>query len=452
VTTLNLNEKLNILGDAAKFDASCSSSGSGRAGKPGQLGNAYSAGICHTWSSDGRCICLLKVLLSNVCIYDCQYCQNRCSNDIPRATFQPEELAELTVQFYRRNYIEGLFLSSGVFKNPDHTMERMVQTLRLLREHHKFGGYIHIKTIPGADLRLVNEAGLLADRVSVNIELPSSASLALLAPDKKPEMIFAPMKSIETARQMNLMERRGAASPNPRRDRGPAARLFATAGQSTQMIVGATPDSDRTILRLSSGLYKKFNLKRVYFSAYIPVGTHPSLPPRETAAVPLLREHRLYQSDWLMRFFSFTADEITENGEFLDMDLEPKCAWALRHPEFFPVEVNRADREELLRVPGVGIISADRIIAARRFGPIRAENLRKLGIVMKRARFFLTAGGKYEGESRHDHPFIREMLSDKLPSNQTTLFDSNTAPLSLPRHSGKPQIPAAPYFAELLNA
>ena len=432
-------EKLNVLGDAAKFDASCASSGSGRSGKPGQLGNAFSAGICHTWGADGRCICLLKVLQSNVCIYDCQYCQNRCSNDIPRATFKPGELAELTVQFYRRNYIEGLFLSSGVYRSPDHTMERMILTMRILRETHKFGGYIHVKTIPGADMRLINEAGLLADRVSVNIELPSSGSLALLAPEKKPEMIFSPMKGIETARRMYLEDGK----------KHRHAPMFAPAGQSTQMIVGATPDTDRTILRLSSGLYKKFSLKRVYFSAYIPVGVHPALPPRETAAVPLLREHRLYQSDWLMRFYSFTADEITENGELLDMDVDPKCAWALRHPEFFPVEANRADREALLRVPGVGVISADRIIGARRHGPLRPENLRKLGVVMKRARFFLTAGGKYEGESRHDHPYLRELLTDKLDNGQTSLFAENNT-RALP--AATPALPPVESFANMIKA
>jgi putative DNA modification/repair radical SAM protein len=436
---MELMEKLNILGDAAKFDASCASSGSGRAGKPGQLGNAFSAGICHTWGADGRCISLLKVLQSNVCIYDCQYCHNRCSNDIPRTAFKPEELAELTIQFYRRNYVEGLFLSSGVHKSPDYTMEMMIRTMRVLRERHKFGGYIHMKTIPGADPKLVNEAGMLADRVSVNIELPSSKSLALLAPEKKPEMIFSPMKEIDTARRMSLED--GRKSRN--------AVLFAPAGQATQMIVGATPDTDRTILRLSSGLYKKFSLKRVYYSAYIPVGVHPALPPRETAAVPLWREHRLYQSDWLLRFYSFNVDEITENGEQLDMDVDPKCAWALRHPEFFPVEANRADREELLRVPGVGMISADRIIEARRFGPLRPENLRKLGVVMKRARFFLTAGGKYEGESRHDHPYIRELLTDKFDNGQTSLFgDSGMAALPAPPAA----LPEVPSFLKTLNA
>lgn len=412
-------QKLTILGDAAKFDASCASSGSGRAGKAGQLGNAYSAGICHTWAADGRCVCLLKVLQSNACIYDCQYCQNRSSNDIPRATFKPEELAELAIQFYRRNYIEGLFLSSGVVKNADYTMERMIATMRLLRESYGFGGYIHVKTIPGSSQALIDAAGLLADRISVNIELPSSGSLALLAPDKKPEDILVPMKSIEQSRSMYLED--GKKFSN--------APMFAPAGQSTQMIVGATGDTDRTILRLSGGLYKKFKLKRVYFSAYIPVGTHPALPQRG-AEVPLLREHRLYQADWLMRFYEFAVDEIIEDSSpQLDMELDPKAAWALRHPEYFPVEVNRADRETLLRVPGVGMRSADKILEARRYGPLRPEGLKKLGIVMKRARYFITAGGKYESSGRHDHPFIREILADRFNNGQTSLFASTSVPL-----------------------
>lgn len=417
---VEMMDKLTILGDAAKFDASCASSGSGRAGKPGQLGNAFSAGICHTWADDGRCVCLLKVLQSNVCVYDCQYCQNRRSNDVPRATFSPEELAELTVQFYRRNYIEGLFLSSGVIKSPDHTMERMITTMKLLRDKYGFGGYIHVKTIPGADMALVNQAGLLADRISVNIELPSSDSLARFAPDKKPEMIFNPMKGIRSAQRMYLEDGK----------RHRSAPMFAPAGQSTQMIVGATHDSDLTILRLSDGMYRRFAMKRVYFSAYIPIGTNPALPPRD-AQVPLLREHRLYQADWLMRFYGFAVDEILEeSAPLLDTELDPKAAWALRHPEFFPVEANRADREALLRVPGLGMKSADRILEARRYGPIRAENLRKLGVVMKRARFFLTAQGRYEGEGRHDSPFIREILADRL-DNQLSMF-------------GNPSIPALP--------
>lgn len=425
---MELSEKLTILGDAAKFDASCASSGGGRAGKPGQLGNAFSAGICHTWAADGRCVSLLKVLFSNVCVYDCQYCQNRRSNDIPRAVFEPGELAELTVQFYRRNYIEGLFLSSGVIKNADYTMERMIETMRILREQYRFGGYIHVKTIPGDDRLQVERAGLLADRISVNIELPSSQSLRLLAPDKKPEMIFAPMKEIHLAQQMLLEDGKKHKS----------APLFAPAGQSTQMIIGATPDTDLTILRLSKGLYHKYKMKRVYFSAYVPVGSLPAAdlwtgpggnPSAPDYRPPLRREHRLYQADWLMRFYQFDADEIVDDqNPLLDDEVDPKCAWALRHPEFFPVEVNRAGYEALLRVPGVGVKSAQRILEARRYGSLRAENLRKLGIVMKRARYFLTAGGKYEGSARHDNPFLREILADRFDNGQVSLFDTKKKP------------------------
>ncbi len=427
-----LIDKLEILGDAAKFDASCSTSGGGRAGKPGELGNAHSAGICHAWASDGRCVSMLKVLQSNACIYNCAYCHNRRENDIPRATFAPEELAELTVQFYRRNYIEGLFLSSGIVKNPDYTMEMMIRTMRLLREGHKFGGYIHMKTIPGADQALIDAAGLLADRLSVNVELPSEQSLALLAPQKKPENILTPMTYIRNAQTAYLEDGKKHRS----------APLFAPAGQTTQMIIGATPDSDLSVLRLSEGLYKKLSLKRVYYSAYVPVGAHPTLPDRGTPP-PLLREHRLYQADFLLRFYSFEAKEILDkNSPQLDMEVDPKCAWALRHPEFFPVEANRADYEALLRVPGVGTVSAKRILEARRVGPLRPENLRRLGIVMKRARFFLTAGGKYEGEARHDHPFLRELLSDNAHVLQLSLFGDpsqrrlETPGAALPAFSG----------------
>ncbi len=410
-------DKLAILGDAAKFDASCSTSGGGRAGKAGQLGNAFSAGICHAWAADGRCVSLLKVLQSNACIYNCAYCQNRRENDAPRATFTSEELADLTVQFYRRNYIEGLFLSSGIVRSPDHTMELMIETMRLLRHTHKFGGYIHVKTIPGADRALIERAGFLADRVSVNIELPSEVSLAALAPQKKPEHILMPMTHIQNARTMYLEDgRRSAHAP-----------LFAPAGQTTQMIVGASPDSDRLIIKLSQSLYKKFSLKRVYYSAYVPVGTHPMLP---TAPAPLLREHRLYQADFLLRFYAFDAQEILDDSlPSLDLELDPKCAWALRHPEFFPVDANRADYETLLRVPGVGVVSAKRILAARRTGPLRPDQLRKLGIVMKRARFFLTANGRYEGAARHDHPFLRQLLSDRPAPGQLSLFGDGSPAL-----------------------
>lgn len=409
---MDILEKLEILGAAAKYDASCASSGT--SSNNGTFGSAVACGICHSWAADGRCVSLLKVLQSNACIYNCEYCNNRRENDTPRATFAPRELAELTIEFYRRNYIEGLFLSSGIIKNPDYTMESMITTVEMLRNEYGFGGYIHIKAIPGADTRLIDKAGSICDRVSVNIELPSSQSLKLLAPQKEPESIFTPMTYIRDQSLMLLED--GKTKPHTPK--------FAPAGQSTQMIVGASPDTDRSIISLAQGLYKKYKLKRVYYSAYIAVGDHPTLPDKGTPP-PLIREHRLYQSDFLLRFYSFEAKELTENGsEMLDTDVDPKCSWALRHSEFFPVEANRADYETLLRVPGVGQISAKRILEARRYGPIRAENLRKLGVVMKRARFFITAGGKYEGEARHDHPFLREFLSDRLPQSQLSLFDA----------------------------
>ena len=438
---MELAEKLAILSSSAKYDASCASSGSGTSrgsSSPGKSRNRQDTstfgvreqtGVCHSWTEDGRCVSLLKVLFSNVCRFDCAYCVNRSSADTRRISFTSDELVELTCEFYRRNYIEGLFLSSGVIKSPDYTMEQMIETMRVLREEHRFGGYIHVKTIPGADGRQVERAGLLADRISVNIELPSSGSLKLLAPDKKPEMIFAPMKGIRIAKQMYLEDGKKHRS----------APLFAPAGQSTQMIIGATPDTDLTILRLSSGLYAKYQMKRVYFSAYIPVGVHPALPGRGKALPPLAREHRLYQADWLMRFYSFDADEIVnEQNPLLDSELDPKCAWALRHPEFFPVEANRAEYEILLRVPGVGVKSARRILEARRYGPLRAENLRKLGIVMKRARYFLTAGGKYEGGARHDNPFLREILADRFDNGQVSLFDTQAAPALQPAPAALP--------------
>ena len=414
----NLEQKLAILGEAARYDASCASSGGGRAGRPGQLGNAYSAGICHTWAADGRCVSLLKVLQSNVCCFDCAYCMNRRSNDVPRATFAPEELADLTVEFYSRNYIEGLFLSSGVLRNPDYTMEQMIRTMRLLREQHRFGGYIHMKVIPGADPALIHEAGLLADRVSCNIEMPSSGSLRLLAPQKPPENIFSPMKAIHREQHLCLEDRR----------RYKNAPLFAPAGQSTQMIIGATPDSDLTILRLSYGLYRKFRMKRVYFSAYIPLGTHPLLP-REGFVPPLLREHRLYQADWLMRFYQFEPGELlSDDAPQLDAELDPKALWAVRHPEFFPVEVNSRSYEDLLRVPGLGVRSAGRIVSARRQTKIRWEHLKKLGVVMKRAQYFVTAAGVYDGRLPLGHPFLRDVLAERRDAQQLSLFDQKELP------------------------
>lgn len=429
-----LLEKLEILGEAAKFDASCSSSGSGRQGKKGGLGNAHMSGICHTWSADGRCVSLLKVLLSNSCLFDCAYCVNRCSSDVRRATFTPQELARITVEFYKRNYIEGLFLSSAVLRSPDYTMEQMVETMRILREEYRFYGYIHVKVIPSADPLLIQAAGELADRVSVNVELPSSKSLQLLAPNKTPTSLFRPMDQIRRSQTMYLEDKKKSRASPP---------TFAPAGQTTQMIVGATPDTDLTILRLSKGLYRKYRMKRVYFSAYVPVGVHPSLPGPDQE-VPLLREHRLYQADWLMRFYQFDPEELVdERSPQLDPELDPKSMWALRHPEFFPVEVNRADYELLLRIPGVGVKSAQRIVAARREKQLNLEDLRRLGVVMKRAQFFLTASGRFGGLVQPDSPHLRQMLVERRTDGQMSLFDPPREPL-IPASLRKPQSLSAP--------
>ncbi len=382
---MEVMDKLTILADAAKYDAACTSSGVVRGGRAGTIGTATNSGCCHTFSADGRCVSLLKVLYTNYCCYNCAYCVNRRSNDVPRTAFTPRELAELTIQFYRRNYIEGLFLSSAVLKSPDYTTERMIETLRLLRTEYHFNGYIHAKAIPGADPGLTYALGLLADRLSVNIELPSEGSLQLLAPDKTRAAIFKPMAQI----------RDGAAQSKAELKLYRHAPRFAPAGQSTQMIVGATPESDRHILSLTEGLYRKYRLKRVFFSAYMPVSDHKSLPVPAGFKPPLLREHRLYQADWLLRFYGFTAQEILDDSHpNFDEALDPKSDWALRHPEFFPVEVNRADYEAILRVPGIGMRGAERIVAARRYGPLSFEGLKRLGIVMKRAQYFITCSGR----------------------------------------------------------
>ena len=419
---MELLDKLNILADAAKYDAACTSSGLDRSGRPGTIGSTTMAGCCHSFSADGRCVTLLKVLQTNVCVYDCQYCVNRRSNDVPRAAFTPEELCELTIGFYRRNYIEGLFLSSAVIRNPDYTTELMIRTLRILRETHRFGGYIHAKAIPGADPRLTGCLGLLADRLSVNIELPSSPSLALLAPDKKKEAILAPMGQIRdgiTQSKQEVAVYRHA----PR---------FAPAGQSTQMIVGATPESDKHILTLTQALYDRYQLKRVFSSAYMPVSSSPLLPVPEGFQPPLLREHRLYQADWLLRYYHFRAEEILDDSQpDLDPRMDPKCGWALRHLDFFPVEVNRADYEALLRVPGLGVRSARRILTARRVGPLSFEGLKRLGVVLKRAQYFLTCSGKMmaglrvseDGLLRHLVSLEAPALAEPMPQ-QLSLFDS----------------------------
>ena len=379
-------EKLNILADAAKYDAACTSSGVRRGARKGYVGNTVSSinGCCHSFSADGRCITLLKVLMTNYCIYDCKYCVNRRSNDVRRAAFTPKELAELTIAFYRRNYIEGLFLSSGVIRDPDYTAERMIETLSLLRGTYRFNGYIHAKAIPGAAPELVTRLGLLADRLSVNIELPSEQSLRMLCPEKDKRAILAPMQQIKD----QVLENRHDLT------RYRHTPKFAPAGQSTQMIIGATPDSDRHILRLSQGLYRTYRLKRVFYSAYVPVVEHALLPGRDVPP-PLLREHRLYQADWLLRFYGFTADELLDDAHpNFDLQLDPKCVWALNHPERFPVEVNTADYEMLLRVPGIGAVSARRIVAVRRWGRLDFDALKKLRVVLKRAQYFITCSGK----------------------------------------------------------
>ena len=419
---MDVMEKLTILTDAAKYDAACTSSGGNRGSRKGYVGNTSSsvAGCCHSFSADGRCVSLLKVLMTNCCVYDCRYCVNRCSNDTRRAAFTPEELAELTIQFYRRNYIEGLFLSSGVLVSPDYTTERMIRCLRLLREQYRFNGYIHAKAIPGTSPELVEQLGLLADRLSVNIELPSEAGLKALAPNKTKSAILRPMGQI----QQSVLEHKEALT------RYRHAPRFAPAGQSTQMIVGATADSDRHILRLSQGLYRQYGLKRVFYSAYVPVVEHSLLPSLDTKP-PLLREHRLYQADWLLRFYGFQAEELlSEERPNFNPLVDPKCSWALCHPEFFPVEVNTADYETLLRVPGIGVTSAKRILVARRAGALRVEDLRKLGVVMKRAQYFLVCRGQRpEGLRFSEDSLLRNLIAAEdgaLPQpemEQLSLFD-----------------------------
>ena len=420
---MDLLEKLTILTDAAKYDASCTSSGVSRGFQAGKIGNTSSsvAGCCHSSSADGRCISLLKVLMTNCCVYDCKYCVNRRSNDTRRAAFTPRELAELTIQFYRRNYIEGLFLSSGVLRDPDYTTQRMIETLRLLRQEYGFNGYIHAKAIPGANPELVRQLGFLADRLSVNIELPAQKGLAALAPDKTKASILSPMRLIREQGQQNkeeLVKYRHA----------PA---FAPAGQSTQLIVGATDDSDRHILHLTESLYSRYRLKRVFYSAYVPVVENPLLPALHTKP-PLLREHRLYQADWLLRFYGFRAEELLDvSHPNFDPMLDPKCYWAITHPEQFPVEIMSADLDRLLRVPGIGPTGARRILSARRTGLLRFGDLHKMGIVLKRAQFFILCGGRMREGLRFSAETLTRQLQaverGSLPSSaaqQLSLFDA----------------------------
>ncbi|MBP2116108.1 putative DNA modification/repair radical SAM protein [Paenibacillus silagei] len=417
---MDVMEKLEILTASAKYDVACTSSGSDRKGQAGALGNTSAMGICHSFAADGRCISLLKVLMTNGCVYDCAYCINRKSNPIRRAAFTPEEIADITMQFYRRNYIEGLFLSSGIMRNPDYTTEQLISALELLRNVYHFNGYIHVKAIPGADDTLLSRLGLLADRMSVNIELPSQESLGRLAPDKSKVSILKPMGLITN----RIKENR---SDIVRYNHAPR---FAPAGQSTQMIVGATPDTDYQILNLTEGLYHKYALKRVFFSAYTPVVEDSLLPALDTKP-PLLREHRLYQADWLLRFYGFKANELLDEAvpNFNPL-LDPKCSWAVNHREQFPVEINRAPYEMLLRVPGIGVRSAQRIVKARRAGSLDFHALKKLGVVLKRAQFFITCKDKpLEGLKVSEHTLLRSLMSGEQLAlqqpqvEQLTLFD-----------------------------
>jgi putative DNA modification/repair radical SAM protein len=428
---LDVFDKLKILTDAAKYDVACTSSGVNKKASAGGIGSAAACGICHSFSADGRCISLLKILLTNVCIYDCKYCVNRLSNDAPRAFFTPRELADLTMNFYRRNYIEGLFLSSGVIKNPDYTCEQMIEALRIIREEYRFSGYIHAKAIPGADNRLITRLGMLADRMSVNIELPSQSSLQLLAPDKSRHSIFTPMAFIQNGIQENSRDIvKFKNTPK-----------FVPAGQSTQMIIGATPDTDYQILNLTEGLYKKYSLKRVFFSAYMPVAENSLLPALDTKP-PLWREHRLYQADWLLRFYGFSARELLDQqNQNFNPYLDPKCHWALNNMDFFPVDVNRAPYQNLLRVPGIGVISAKRIVSVRRTAALSFDSLKKLGVVLKRAQYFITCNGKRADRIKNpQNMMLQALLSEKaLEIKRWNL--ASTEQLSLFEHL--PVLPAA---------
>ena len=475
-------EKLKILADSAKYDVSCSSSGAGRR-NDGRIGSAHAAGICHTWGADGRCISLLKVLFTNKCVYDCEYCINRRTNDLPRASFEPDELARLTIEFYRRNYIEGLFLSSAVEVSPDHTAERILESLEILRYRYGFAGYIHAKIIPGVSSDILHRIGLVADRLSVNIEMPTSRSLEMFAPQKKAKQIFAPMRQITNSliernalvgpgtmfkgQQLNTAEnylgdpygssagkvssgsvaKAAVDRPGKNGSRGsgfdmtaqaadgryavPSARhgrsdhTFAPAGQTTQMIIGAGGETDQSILTTSENLYRAFKMKRVYYSAYIPVVDSPILPDRQTAP-PLAREHRIYQADWLLRFYGFTVSELfNEENANLDPDLDPKVTWALRNLEKFPVEINRASYEMLMRIPGIGSVSARRIIRQRKLAPVKFDDLKKMGVVLKRAKYFLTCSGRYYGERRFEQETIRNSILQMENGLQLSMFDNS---------------------------
>ena len=416
-------EKLGILTDAAKYDVACTSSGVDRRGDGTGMGNTLAAGICHSFGTDGRCISLLKILFTNECIYDCKYCINRKSNDVPRASFTPDEVCTLTMEFYKRNYIEGLFLSSGILYHPDFTMELIYQTVYKLRQECRFQGYVHVKAIPGADPALIQKTGFLTDRMSVNLELPTAESLCRLAPNKHRKNILAPMRQIQNGIHANKNELTLYRS----------APRFVAAGQSTQMIVGATPENDFQIMSVAENLYRKFELKRVFYSAFVKVNEDKELPALAEGP-PLLREHRLYQADWLLRFYGFTADELlSEKRPNFNIMLDPKADWALRHLELFPVEINRADYQMLLRIPGIGVKSAQRIVRARKNGALRFEDLKKIGVVLKRALYFITCGGRMMYNTKVEEDYITRNLlnvAEKLPFDkdgmtyrQLSLFD-----------------------------
>ena len=422
--SMTMYEKLNILTDAAKYDVACTSSGTARANDGTDMGSCEQTGICHSFSADGRCISLLKILYTNECIYDCKYCINRRTNDVRRASFTPDEVCTLTMEFYRRNYIEGLFLSSGILNSPDYTMELIYATLYKLRRECNFQGYIHVKAIPGANQELVHRIGFLADRMSVNLELPTAESLRLLAPHKSRKNILAPMRLVQSKAAQNRQEIQVYRN----------APRFVPAGQSTQMIIGATPETDYQIMQVTEALYQKFELKRVFFSAFVHVNEDATLPARTDEGPPLLREHRLYQADWLLRYYHFQADELlSEESPNFNVLFDPKCNWALKHLEYFPVEINRADYKMLLRVPGIGYKSATRIVKARRLGNLNFQDIKKMGVVLKRALYFITCGGKMMYPTKIEEDYItRNLLNarERLPEGidgmsyrQLSLFD-----------------------------
>ena len=421
---MSVMEKLRILTDAAKYDVACTSSGTSRGNDGTGLGSCVQMGICHSFAADGRCISLLKILFTNECIFDCKYCINRRSNDVPRASFTPDEICELTIEFYRRNYIEGLFLSSGILKSPDYTMELICAALEKLRKVYRFQGYIHVKAIPGASEELIERAGFLADRMSVNLELATAEGLRMLAPHKTRDKILKPMRLVQNGRSQNAYELKVYHH----------APSFVPAGQSTQMIVGATPETDYQMLHVAETLYQRFDLKRVFYSAFVSVNVDKALPAKTDQGPPLLREHRLYQADWLLRYYKFEAKELlTEEEPNFNPLFDPKCNWALRHLEYFPVEVNRASYEMLLRVPGLGYRSAGRIVRARRLGTLDFQDLKKIGVVLKRAMYFLTCNGRMMYPVKLEQDYIARNLLDageRLPQEvrgmtyqQLSLFD-----------------------------